>query len=61
MAAAIPFYDTHAHLDFPDFREDLPAVLERATAAGKPAASPTRMIQVVSRLDGQNPLRQGAD
>jgi len=26
--------DTHAHLDFPDFAEDLPALLARATAAG---------------------------
>lgn len=28
------FYDTHAHLDFPDFAADLPEVIERATAAG---------------------------
>jgi TatD DNase family protein len=28
------FYDTHAHLDFPDFARDLPQVLERAQAAG---------------------------
>ena len=26
--------DTHAHLDFPDFADDLPALLDRATAAG---------------------------
>ncbi len=29
-----PFYDTHAHLDYPDFAVDLDAVLERAQAAG---------------------------
>ena len=26
--------DTHAHLDFPDFAADLPAILDRAAAAG---------------------------
>lgn len=29
-----PFFDTHAHLDFPEFAADLPALIERATAAG---------------------------
>jgi TatD DNase family protein len=28
------FYDTHAHLDFPDFAGDLPEVIARAQAAG---------------------------
>jgi len=28
------FYDTHAHLDFPDFAADLPQMIERAQAAG---------------------------
>ncbi|MDB6068555.1 MAG: Hydrolase, TatD family [Pedosphaera sp.] len=28
------FYDTHAHLDFPDYGADLPGVIERAQAAG---------------------------
>ena len=28
------FYDTHAHLDFPDFAPDLPDVVARAEAAG---------------------------
>ena len=28
------FYDTHAHLDFPDFAEELPQVIARAEAAG---------------------------
>lgn len=28
------FYDTHAHLGFPDFEADLPEVIERAAAVG---------------------------
>ncbi len=28
------FYDTHAHLDYPDYAGDLPEVVERAQAAG---------------------------
>jgi TatD DNase family protein len=28
------FYDTHAHLDYPDFGEELAQVIERAAAAG---------------------------
>lgn len=28
------FYDTHAHLNFPDYAPDLPEVVERANAAG---------------------------
>ena len=28
------FYDTHAHLDYPDFAADLPQLVERAAAAG---------------------------
>jgi TatD DNase family protein len=28
------FYDTHAHLDYPDFASELPQVIERAAAAG---------------------------
>jgi len=28
------FYDTHAHLDYPDYADDLPEVIARAQAAG---------------------------
>ena len=28
------FFDTHAHLDYPDFAQDLPQVIARAAAAG---------------------------
>src|SRR5262245_8544503 len=28
------FFDTHAHLDYPDFDADLPQIIERAQAAG---------------------------
>ena len=28
------FYDTHAHLDYPDYAQDLPEVIERAQTAG---------------------------
>jgi TatD DNase family protein len=35
------FYDTHAHLDYPDFAPDLPQILARAQAAGV-----TRIISI---------------
>jgi len=35
------FFDTHAHLDYPDYADDLPQVIERAQAAGI-----TRMISI---------------
>ena len=40
------FYDTHAHLDYPDYAADLPQVIERAQAAGI-----TRMISIGTDLD----------
>jgi len=39
------FYDTHAHLDYPDYANELPAALERAHAAGV-----TRIISVGTSL-----------
>jgi TatD DNase family protein len=40
------FYDTHAHLDYPDFTEDLPQVIERAARAGI-----TRIISIGTDLE----------
>ena len=40
------FTDTHAHLDFPEFAEDLPALVGRATAAGI-----TRIISIGCDLE----------
>ena len=39
--------DTHAHLDFPDFANDLDAILNRATAAGV-----TRIITIGTSIEG---------
>lgn len=39
------FYDTHAHLDFPEFAADLPQLIERATAAGI-----TRLVSIGTDL-----------
>ena len=40
------FFDTHAHLDFPDFAEDVAQVIERASAAGI-----TRIITIGTDAD----------
>lgn len=40
------FYDTHAHLDYPDFAADLASVVERAAAAGV-----TRIIAIGTDLE----------
>jgi TatD DNase family protein len=40
------FYDTHAHLDYPDFAAELPQILERAEAEGI-----TRVISIGTDLD----------
>ncbi|PWU19310.1 MAG: TatD family deoxyribonuclease [Verrucomicrobia bacterium] len=39
------FYDTHAHLDYPDFAEEVPQLIERAGAAGI-----TRIISIGTDL-----------
>jgi TatD DNase family protein len=40
------FYDTHAHLDYPDFADELPLVIERAQAAGI-----TRIVSIGTDLE----------
>ncbi|MFM2296053.1 MAG: Mg-dependent DNase [Verrucomicrobiota bacterium] len=40
------FYDTHAHLDYPEFAADFDALLERARAAGV-----TKIISIATDLD----------
>ena len=40
------FYDTHAHLDYPDYAGDLAQVMERAEAAGI-----TRVITIGTDLE----------
>src|SRR4051812_31203458 len=42
----VMFYDTHAHLDFPDFANELPQVIERAERAGV-----TRIITIGTTLE----------
>jgi TatD DNase family protein len=52
------FFDTHAHLDYPDFADDLPQVIERAQAAGitriisigTDLASSARALQLAGRF-----------
>jgi TatD DNase family protein len=58
--SAPELFDTHAHLHFPDFTDDLPAVLERARAVGvrrlvtigTDVATTTAAIELAERLDG---------
>jgi len=55
-----PFYDTHAHLGFPDFSAELPALIERAREAGiakiicigTDLQSSARAIQIAEEFPG---------
>ncbi len=40
------FYDTHAHLDYPDFADELPQLVERAAAVGI-----TRLVSIGTDLE----------
>jgi len=43
------FYDTHAHLDYPDYAADLVQVIERAQAAGI-----TKIISIATNLESSH-------
>lgn len=56
-AAALPtLVDSHCHLDFPDFAQELPLVVARARAAGV-----TRMVTICTRLSSEPAVRAIAE
>ncbi|WP_431299169.1 TatD family hydrolase [Tabrizicola sp. BL-A-41-H6] len=48
--------DSHCHLDFPDFAEELPQIIARATEAGV-----TRMVTICTRLRNEPQVRAIAE
>ena len=48
--------DSHCHLDFPDFKDDLPAVVARAEAAGV-----MKMLTICTRFDRFEHVKKIAD
>src|SRR5580704_19044089 len=50
------FFDTHAHLDYPDYAQDLSDVIARAQAAGI-----TKMISIGTSLDSSKRAIQLAE
>ena len=50
------FYDTHAHLDFPEFADELPQIIERAERAGI-----TRIITIGTTLESSRRALQIAE
>ncbi len=48
--------DSHCHLDFPDFAEELPQVIDRAVAAGV-----TRMVTICTKLRAERRVRAIAE
>ncbi|MEX1234067.1 MAG: TatD family hydrolase [Roseovarius sp.] len=52
----ITITDSHCHLDFPDFADELPQVVDRAVAAGV-----TRMVTICTRLRNEPQVRAIAE
>ena len=56
MSNNIEITDSHCHLDFPDFENTLPEVIERAAANGV-----TRMVSICTRLRNEPQVRAIAE
>ncbi len=56
MPATAEITDSHCHLDFPDFADELPDVVARAVAAGV-----TRMVTICTRLRQEPQVRAIAE
>ncbi len=56
MRNTIQITDSHCHLDFPDFAEELPAVVARAVEAGV-----TRMVTICTKLRNEPQVRAIAE
>src|SRR5215471_11397679 len=50
------FYDTHAHLDYPDFAADFPEVMQRAQEAGI-----TKILSIGTKLESSQRAIQLAE
>ena len=50
------FYDTHAHLDYQDFADELPQVIERAAAAGI-----SKIVSIATNLESSRRVLALAD
>ncbi len=56
MTALPEIVDSHCHLDFPDFSQELPDVISRAVAVGV-----TRMVTICTRLENLSPVQKIAE